>query len=340
MDNFVLFLCCLKKHSIKPVCIFDGPNPPLEKKQEQNRRRAEAAKKQEKINYGKTLLKTLQDKYLPDDKPLPANIIEDVKGVIGARRGKNVDSINYDDIYDVIAGLKDALARQEKQNLPILPIYGEKAREIVECMGFAHFTAPGEAETLCASMCILGMVDGVLSEDTDVMAYGTPFLMSKIDLSAETVMVVSHEAILEAFGWTAEEFQDCCILLSCDYNDRVKGYPPDGRKYKKPVPIGAKKAVCMINEYRRLEKIEEYLEDADPLNYRRCRELFTAPDDLPDIAVLPYNGPILEDRLAEFIKINKVRVKMDYILAAWKPTEIHFHGSSVDEDDEVLTDEE
>jgi 5'-3' exonuclease len=339
LANFIVFLCCLKRNGIKPVCIFDGPNPPIEKKREQMRRRAEGAKTKEKIEYGKKLIKKLREEYMPDDVPLGEEILNDIKTVMGKRRGKNVDSVNYDDIYDVVAGLEDVIARKEKQNLPILPEYGMKARELVECMGFAHFTAPGEAETLCASMCILGLVDGVLSEDTDVMAYGTPYLIAKLDITSEKVTVVSHEAILEAAGLIHEEFLDLCILLSCDYNERVKGYPPDGRKYKKPVPIGAKKAICMIQEYRRLEEVEKHLENPDPLNYRRCRELFTAPTELPEIATLPCNGPILEDRLVKFLMENKVRITMDYIRAAWKPVDLHFQGEN-GSDEEILTDEE
>src|SRR5205085_3124549 len=103
--------------------------------------------------------------------------------------------------------------------------------------------------------------------------------------------VVSHQAILEDLEMTCEEFRDLCILLGCDYNDRIKGYPPDGKTHKKPVSIGAKGAFAMITEYRRLEEVEKYVVDPDPLIYRRCREIFTPPDDLPNISI-PYNRQI------------------------------------------------
>ena len=40
MNIFILLLCTLKKYGIKAICIFDGPNPPIEKKKEQEKRRA------------------------------------------------------------------------------------------------------------------------------------------------------------------------------------------------------------------------------------------------------------------------------------------------------------
>lgn len=334
IDRFILMFCCLKKFGIKPVSIFDGPNPPIEKKREQERRRKESAKIQARIDEGKRLIKVME-KLAKENTDLDEETITKVKAVIGVRRGKNINTINYDDIYDVMSSLNTYIEKKEVQNAPILPIYATKAKEIIEMMGFAWFQAEGEAETLCASMCCLDLVDAVLSEDTDVMAYGTPFLLSKFDMKEETVMVVSHEAIMEGMEMEHEEFLDLCILLSCDYNDRVKGFPPDGRKYKKPAPIGAKGALCMIQEYRRLEVVEEHLEESDPLNYRRCRELFTPHAELPDITI-PYSREIDEKRVIKFLKENKCRIGIDYILNTWKPVEINFVSSSVEE--EIFTD--
>lgn len=331
IDRFILLLACLKKHGVKPVSIFDGPNPPIEKRNEQERRRKESAKTQQKINEGKKLLKMLK-KLAKEDGEMNDDLANQVKDIIGVRRGKNADSINYDDIYDVIQGLGMYLERKEIQNLPILPEYGMKAKEIIEIMGFSWFQAEGEAETLCASMCCLGMVDAVLSEDTDVMAYGTPFLFSKFDIKNETVMVVSHEAILEGMEMNHEEFLDLCIMLSCDYNERVKGFPPDGKKYKKPTAIGAKKALCMIQEYRRLEVVEEHLEDSAPLKYRRCRELFTPHAELPHIAV-PINVKIDKERLINFLRDNNCKIKLEYILDTWKPVQLTYGN---DEEDEIV----
>lgn len=318
LESFIYLLCAFKRNGIKPVNIFDGPNPPIEKRQEQERRRAEGAKKQERINEGKKLIKKLEKKAM-DEQEITESEADDAKAIIGKKRGKHVDTTNYEDIYDVISALKTSVRKQEIQNLPILKEYSAKAKEIIDIMGFPSFQAEGEAETLCAALACLGLVDGVLSEDTDVTVYGTPYFFAKLDLKEQTVVVSSHEAILEGLEMDHEEFRDLCILLSCDYNERVKGYPPDGKKRKKPVGIGAKGALQMIQEYRRLEEAEKYMEDADPLNYRRCRELFTPPTELPDISI-PYNKPIDEERLRKFLVDNNIKMNINYILDTWKPS--------------------
>jgi flap endonuclease-1 len=145
---------------------------------------------------------------------------------------------------------------------------------------------------------------------------------------------------LASLNMKSEEFRDLCILLGCDYNDRVKGYPPDGKNRKKPVGIGVKGAFWMINEYRRLEEAEQYMVDSDPLNYRRCRELFTPPVDLPNISI-PYNGLIDRQGLVDFISLNKIRTNINYILSVWKPTKLNFHyaeASTLEEDIEDTED--
>jgi flap endonuclease-1 len=334
LASFIFLLCTLKKHGIKMCCVFDGPNPPLEKRQEQERRRSESAKKQERINYGKKLVQKLEKEYLPNRKVPNENMISEIKTIVGFRRGKGPDITNYNDITNIISGMKNSLDRQTKQNSPILPIYSKQAKEIIEIVGFPHFQAEGEAEALCASMCCSGLVDGVISEDTDVLAYGTPYLLSRIDLSTEKITVASHEDILTTLNFTTEEFRDLCILLGCDYNDRVKGFPPDGKNRKKPVGLGMKGAFAMIDKYRSLEAAEKYMTDADPLNYRRCRELFTPLTELPEMEI-PYNRAIDKDRLIKFLKANSVKMNINYILDTWKPVEMHFHDEG---DDDIMSD--
>lgn len=343
IDTFIVLLSTLKKNGIKPVCIFDGPNPPPEKKQEQDRRRGEAAKKRERINRGKELLSKLKNVYIPSSKTLESDLIDEIKAIIGPKREKN-QNINYEDIHDVSACLADTLEKLERQNLPILPEYSKKAKELIELMGISYFQAEGEAESLCSSMCHLGLVDAVLSEDTDVLAIGSPFLLSKIDLTSQTVVAISYQDILTHLELEKEEFRDLCILLGCDYNDRVKGYPPDGKKRKKPVCIGMKGAYAMIKEYRRLEIAEQHMVDSDPLNYRRCRELLRPVENLPDISI-PYSGPIDKNGLEQFLETNNIKININYILSAWKPARMKFEykqdiKEDVDELEEIENEED
>jgi flap endonuclease-1 len=336
VDSFVIFICMLKKYGTKPLFIFDGPNPPIEKKAEQEQRRKTAAAIKVKIEQGKKLLIKIEKNYLETGKRLDENTIAEVKSIVG----KSEKNINFFSTRDVYNGLKDSVESKERQNMPILPIYSDIAKELITAMGLAYFQAEGEAETLCAILVTNGFADAAMSEDTDVLAYGTQYLISRIDFSKQTVSIVSHAAILEGMDMTHAEFQDLCILLRCDYNKlngSVKGYPPDDKKRKKPIGIGTKGAVLMIKEYRRLEEVEKHVDDISPLIYRRCREIFCPRYTGIDIEV-PYSLPIDRKRLSKFIETYNIKTGMQYILDTWKPTAVLIFGDTEDRDEEVISD--
>ena len=330
MNIFILLLCTLKKHGIKAVCIFDGPNSPPEKKPEQERRRKQNEKA---ISYLKECIRIrniLEDKYVLYDLEPSDELKKECKLLLCRnRRTTFVDATNYRDSMDIVESLNIEIEKKERQTLPITDDYRQKAEEIVKAMGLAHYRADGEAETLCAFLAINKMVDGVLTEDTDVLAYGTPLMIAfkEFKLSDAKVVGINYYTLLESLGYTHEEFKDLCILLSCDYNSRIKGYLPD-KKNKKYICIGHTRAIIMINKYRRLENVEKYIEDAEPLKYVRCRELFTIPKTIPkelkDSTTIPKNGPIDLVFMNDIIKKNKLTVSIDYIKNFWKPSVITY----------------
>src|SRR3989344_9550858 len=66
-ETFILFLCTLKKHGIKTICVFDGPNPPPEKKAEQDRRRRDGKKAVARMDRCVEIRKQLLREYAPDN---------------------------------------------------------------------------------------------------------------------------------------------------------------------------------------------------------------------------------------------------------------------------------
>lgn len=325
INNFILLMCILKKNGIKAVCIFDGPNPPAEKALEQERRRRELQKAHDRLAECKRIRDVLLEEYVRDDIEPEEDLRKQCKALIGNRKG--VDVTNYFNPISIVDSLDEVIRKLEYQTLPITDDYKEMAKKIVGILGLGCFQADGEAETLCAYLAVKGHVDAVLTEDTDVMAYGTPFMLAFKDnkLGDEKVYGLHHASICDALELNTDEFRDLCILLSCDYNDRVKGFPPDGKKRKKAVGIGAKGAILMIQEYRTLEEVCNHVEDDKPLKYRRCRELLTVPDHIP-WAIAPYNRPIDYEALDALIKEHKLTISLDYVKSCAKPAKIVFEG--------------
>jgi flap endonuclease-1 len=336
MNSFFNFFCCLKKYGIKAVCIFDGPNPPPEKKAEQNSRKAQTEKAKGRLCKAIKLKNLIMSNYIPHDVLLPVELQDECKSVLVVGNQNKCKNVDWNECTDVYEALKELINRLDIQTTPITNEQREKAWQITKMMGLASYQADGEAEALCAYLAIHGYVDAVFSEDSDVLAYGCPFMVCYKDykLSDDKVKVIHLPSLLEALELSEEEFRDLCILLGCDYNHRIKGYPPDGKKYKKPVCIGWKKALCMINEYRTLEECEPYIEDISPLIYERCRELFT-PINTEEmrklIEVEPYNEPPDIAAIKIFLQQEGLYDITDRIVECWKPANLIFIDSDSEE---------
>lgn len=325
LDEFTNLLLTLRKSGIKLIFIFDGPNPPREKVDEQLRRRAETKKTVEKLKLYKSVQPKVQ-KYVNEAKKFPDSFKKELKELLKPKRGK-IDTIDFDQPLDVNDYMLSKIESFKNSTIEISDVHKNKAKALLTCMGFTFIQADGEAEGLCASLAIEGHVDGVLTEDTDVLSYlskdgtkGVPLFLAKLNIYEGTVTCILHSNICKGLELTPYEIRDLCILLGCDYNHRVKGLPVDGKNRKKYVGIGPGFAYPLIKEFSTLEKIEERLEDADPLIYRRCREIFTSnvPNEIPDF----FQSSFDEIKLELFLKENNMRYKIETIKKYWAPPTI------------------
>jgi flap endonuclease-1 len=334
LDEFLTLLLFLFKSGIKLIFIFDGPNPPKEKVSEQLRRRAETKKIFEKLKIFQNVIKKVK-KYVDTLEDFPEDFKNELKKLLKSRSEK-INTIDYDQPLDVYQFMLSKIEYFKNATLEITDVHKNKAKELLSCLGLTYIQADGEAEGLCASLAIEGHIDGVLTEDTDVLAYldaaamkGVPLFLAKLNIYSGTVRCIMHINICRGLDLTPYEVRDLCILLGCDYNKRVKGFPFDGKKRKKYVSIGPKFAYPLIKEFSTLEKVEERLEDADPLIYRRCREIFTS--ELPDLIPNFFESKLNELFIENFLKNNKMKYKIENIRKYWLPPKIVY----VDEEIEV-----
>lgn len=155
-------------------------------------------------------------------------------------------------------------------------------KKLFDILEVPYFDAPLEAETMCSDLCIRGKVKAVLSEDTDVLAYGSPIFLSKIS-SDGSCLKIHYEDLLKKTSLTASQFLDFCIMCGTDYNKNIPR-------------IGPARAYKLISEFGSIEKIAAYTGlDISILNHIRVRELFRGykkPDvkvgycGFPDISAL------------------------------------------------------
>ena len=182
----------------------------------------------------------------------------------------------------------------------------ELTGKILDSLGIRHITSENEGETLCAQLCCLGMVDAVLSDDTDVLAYGTPKTLVWFRGDKETVCEISFQELTETLGMSRSEFTDFCIMCGTDYNKNIRMIGPD-------------RAYAILKTAKTIENIPTEFPklDISVLNHERIRELFSVPDSIDIDLSPPVKGSIqsfrqcLEDNgvnVPELI-MNSIKIK-------------------------------
>ena len=333
--SIVLLLKCLKKYGIKIVCVFDGPNVPPEKLKERASRKKSSDSVQRKVNEVQDCIK-LVNKYIDSKIEPPLELRARIRDICKKQRDADkFDAIDYRNVDECIRVLTMTEKKFAKQCIPITTDHANIVKEIVKHLGMAVMQADGEAETMCAYMCIKGMVDGVLTEDTDVLAYGTPIFLCKFDCKNETVMVIEYNNLINQLELNSLQFKDFCIMCACDYNDRIK--LPQKNPEKRQTGIGPAKAYKLLQEHGSIDNIEYMTElDVSPLIYERCRILFTASSTSTyDGLVLPYNKPIDLPNVERFMKKNRCSFLLKQIQEIWAPTPLEFIS-----DDEIEAESE
>lgn len=107
--------------------------------------------------------------------------------------------------------------------------------------------APYEADAQLAYLALQGMVHAVISEDSDMLVYGCPRVLFKLDgrtgIGHEIVIAnLPHNHRPSFRGWDHSQFVQLCILMGCDF-------------LKSPKGIGDKKAYQLMQRLRSFTKV-------------------------------------------------------------------------------------
>jgi 5'-3' exonuclease len=264
VESFISLVNCLRKWDVHCLFVYDG-QAPVEKLEEQKRRRDSREKQNEKI---KELERQISDF---ENKGIIGSLIEELCETKVSSLFRQQVVKNYD-----ISLAKSKLETMKGMLITITPEDIQLTRDLFDIMKIPYYQAPGEAENFCSHLCVYQKVDAVLSEDTDVIAYGTPTFMTKIDTLNDTVVEITYNKILEETGMTMETFTDLCIMCECDYNSNI-------------YLIGPEKSYNFLKNYGNIESVLQNLKTLKnkdggpkytdemflPLKYERCREMFT-----------------------------------------------------------------
>jgi len=279
VSAFINLISCLRQNEIHCVFIFDN-GCPVEKLGEREERKKQQDNMRKKISdlnesldvYKKTgviddLLNELHDKISKDDGS---------KRLLSQKKHFNLRLV------------EEKIKKMSNYILNISKSDFELTKELFRILNVPFYDAPLEAECACADLCKRGIVDAVLTEDTDVIAYGSNIFLSKIDTTNGTCVQIVYEDVLKSLKLNESEFLDLCIMFGCDYNKNIN-------------KVGIETSYKYIQKYRSIDEISKELSiDVSILNHERTRELFTKYEKL-NIETIPFCGVPNFDLLESFI---------------------------------------
>jgi flap endonuclease-1 len=112
-------------------------------------------------------------------------------------------------------------ARREHREFSFDQQASADCQSLLSLLGCAYIVAAGEADATLAALCSSGYVHAVMSDDSDMLAYGATRVWRRRH-NAEYVL----SDILASLELTMEQFVKVCITLGTDYGNPIAGVGP------------------------------------------------------------------------------------------------------------------
>lgn len=248
LEGFRNQIDVLNKAAIIPVYVFDGP-PPMVKEPVLRERKERFEKMQQKKQDIETEL---------------GNLVAQIELL-------SVNSEEYEKQQAKVMRMRDALHNHTKNIIQVTPEHFDQLRNLLTELKIEWHDAPTEADSLAAEMCCGGLVDAVMTEDMDALAFGCSTVITGFSNDSDMVKVFELAKALQTVGFPYEQFVDLCIMCGCDYVARL-------------FRIGPKTAVRLLRKHGTIENVVQNLDLSKhkvPENYlelvEKARQLFLDP---------------------------------------------------------------
>ena len=125
----------------------------------------------------------------------------------------------------------------------------EMARQLIEELkkaGIQYVVAPYEADAQLAYLERQGIIQGMLSEDSDLLVFGAKRLLTKLDQYGDCIEINRADFTacreISLVGWSDADFRRMAILSGCDYLASINR-------------MGLKSAYRLVRKHKTIEKI-------------------------------------------------------------------------------------
>ena len=110
--------------------------------------------------------------------------------------------------------------------------------------------APYEADSQLAYLEKEGIIDGIITEDSDLLVFGCKKVLFKLDTDGQCIEIMQERFAqcksLKLSGWTVKEFRQMAIFSGCDYLPSILG-------------LGLKNAHRLLRQYKTPDRVVRHI---------------------------------------------------------------------------------
>lgn len=166
------------------------------------------------------------------------------------------------------AGNKGAAFKEFMKAAAVTPEMAKAIMVELDRLRVKYVVAPYEADPQMVYLEKVGLVDGILSEDSDLLIFGCKKLITKLNDRGTCIEIDKgnlHKLKADYHRFTNEQWRSLAILSGCDY---TKGIPGVGMKtaYNLIVKNGSWEAICVLLAGEKKTISEQYRQEAFKAN--------------------------------------------------------------------------
>ncbi|KAK8928198.1 DNA repair protein UVH3 [Platanthera zijinensis] len=142
-----------------------------------------------------------------------------------------------------------------------------ECQELLQMFGLPYIIAPMEAEAQCAYMEMTNLVDGIVTDDSDVFLFGARSVFKNIFDDRKYVETYFMKDIENELGLSRDKLIRAALLLGSDYTEGVRYLDISGSVNPDISGIGIVNAIEVINAFPEkdgLLKFKNWVESPDP----------------------------------------------------------------------------
>lgn len=158
-----------------------------------------------------------------EEDALVEQLRQEAKGYNTFKNNLNPNSGNLTFIEDE---LFEQQKKEKRDSDEVTAVMIKEIQELLSRFGIPYITAPMEAEAQCAELIRLALVDGIITDDSDVFLFGGDRVYKNMFHEKNYVEFYESGTISRDLGLNRDRMIELAQLLGSDYTEGVKGIGP------------------------------------------------------------------------------------------------------------------